>query len=245
MIPNSTQIYDRFAPYYRHYSEQKSRYLAAIDKLILENIEHPKSVLDIGCGDGVRGARLANKMSPDEFVMIDNSVNMISFASTFRSPVINIMKADIINNEFAKTHPNHFDTVLCLWNVFGHITESGKRLTALLNIKNVMKESGVLCIDISNRYNIAHYGFRSVLKNMWQDFTRPSKDSGNFSYEIDVGIEKIPSYCHFFNPNEFLNLCSGARLNIEKTFYVNYKTGNITNRFSGHILYFVKNKTPR
>lgn len=245
MIPNSTQIYDRFAPHYRHYSEQKSRYLSAIDTLILKNIEHPKIVLDIGCGDGVRGARLANKMSPDEFVMIDNSTKMVELANKFRSPIINIIKADIINNKFTKNRLNHFDAVLCLWNVFGHITAPHQRLDTLLNIRDVMKEDGVLCIDVSNRYNISHYGLKSVLKNIWQDITRPDQDNGIFSYEIDVGTEKIPSHCHFFSPREFPKLCNKAGLNIEKTFYVNYKTGNITNRFGGHALYFVKKKTPR
>lgn len=244
MIPNSTQTYNKFAPYYRHYSEQKSRYLAAIDELIIKYIKHFESVLDVGCGDGVRGAQLAQKMAPKEFVMIDNSANMISLAKRFESPIIKIVGVDIIDSNFVGTHKKHFDTVLCLWNVFGHITESDQRLTALLNIKSVMEEGGVFCIDISNRYNISHYGFRSVLKNMWQDFTCMNKDNGNFFYEIDVGAEKIPSYCHFFNPKEFPSLCDKAGLNIEKTFYVNYKTGEITNRFGGHILYFVK-KTPR
>lgn len=244
MIPNSTQIYNRFAPYYRHYSEQKSRYLATVDKLILKHGRNFGNVLDVGCGDGVRGAQLAQKMTPKEFVMTDNSTNMISLAKRFESLVIKIREIDINDGNFVEAHKKHFDTVLCLWNVFGHITESDQRLTALLNIQSLMKENGAFCIDISNRYNISHYGFQSVLKNMWQDFIHPNKNNGNFSYEIDVGTEKIPSYCHFFNPKEFPSLCDKAGLKIEKTFYVNYKTGEITNLFGGHIFYFVK-KTPK
>lgn len=244
MIPNSTQIYNKFAPYYRHYSEQKSRYLATIDELVQKNAGHFESVLDVGCGDGVRGARLAKEMTPREFIMIDSSANMISLAKKFENSTIKVMEIDIIDDNFVETHKKYFDTVLCLWNVFGHITESDQRLTALVNIKNMMKENGVLCIDISNRYNISHYGFRSVLRNIWQDLIHPSKDNGNFSYEINVGADKILSYCHFFNPNEFPSLCEEVGLRVEKTFYVNYKTGEMTNRFGGHILYFVK-KTPR
>jgi 2-polyprenyl-3-methyl-5-hydroxy-6-metoxy-1,4-benzoquinol methylase len=221
-----------------------SRYLAAIDELVVVHAKNSKYILDIGCGDGVRGQRLAEKIKPKKFMMVDSSVKMVELANRFRSDVIEVKKMDIADDNLNdKLQSNHFDAILCLWNVFGHITNLQERSRALLNIRKVLRENGVLLIDVSNRYNVAYYGIKSVLKNMLKDLFHPNDDNGNFSYTIDVGKEKIPSYCHFFTPSEFPHLCQEARLQIERKIYVNYTTGAITNLFGGHVFYVVKKKT--
>ncbi len=246
MPPTSSQIYDQFALYYRHYSERKSRYLDAVNGLIVSRAGQHKRVLDIGCGDGVRGVQVAKIIKSAKLLMLDNSEGMVSLASKFQDKNITVLKLDIADKKSVfELGQDNFDTIFCLWNVFGHIIPEQNRLQALANIRDILTGEGLLFVDVSNRYNVAHYGIKSVAVNMWNDFVHPDRDNGTFSYAIDIGTEKIKSHCHFFNPNEFPKLCKKAGLQVKETIYLNYATGAVTNHFSGHAFHVVKKKTHR
>lgn len=242
MHPTSNEIYDAFAPYYSSYSEKKSKYLKTVDSLILKNIVPiTHRVLDIGCGDGSRGAHLFSLMHASELLMIDSSKNMYELAKKFENKNIRVLRADISEPDLNSVLPrNHFDTVLCLWNVLGHITDYQKRIHALANIKKLMKSDAILFVDISNRYNISYYGWKIVAKNIWNDLLHPRHDNGTFGYTIDVGDKGVKSYCHFFNPREFRSMCDKVGFRIVKTFYVDYESGLITKTWlSGHMFYML------
>ncbi len=245
MHPSSNEIYDQFAPYYKHYSKNKSRYISAVDSLVLDHVPHARHVLDVGCGDGSRGVRLARAMSCKELMLVDSSKMMIDLANSFKGENIDVVRSDISLAEPGHRLPQrHFDVVLCLWNVLGHIADSSGRIQALLNIRESMTDQGKLLVDISNRYNVAYYGPKKVATNVLRNLLYYRTDNGDFAYTIDAGDIKINSYCHFFTPKEFPKLCKKAGLKIEKKMYVDYTDGSLTNILAGHIFYVVR-KDPK
>lgn len=235
--PISSQIYDAFAPYYRHYSKSKSRYLDSIDRLVISNLPaKTKKILDVGCGDGVRGVGLFAKSRADELWMIDESTEMYRLALIHKKENTKILQLDISNKSQASTLPSeYFDAVLCLWNVLGHITEYTKRVEAMSNIKKLLRKNGRLLFDVNSRHNISSYGLKIVGKNLWNDLMKPSSDNGNVECMIHANGCDIESYCHFFNPREIVQICKNVGLKIIKIIYVNYNTGEITNKWGGQI----------
>lgn len=239
-FPDSNETYDAFAPYYREYAKKKAKYLAAIDELILENLPtRTDSILDIGCGDGVRLAGLLQRISHKEVWAIDSSTEMLSLAE--KNVDAKILQADIGNSSIDKDLIRRFDVILCLWNVLGHVGGQETRGHAILNMSKALKENGRIYIDTNNRHNVSHYGIRTVLKNLMTDFVRPGRDNGTLPYEIRVTENKaIDAYSHFFNPGELLPLFSTSGLHPLKTRYVDYATGAIAGPWSGNIFYVLE-----
>jgi len=239
----SEKIYNEFAPYYRDYYNKKIAYIKSIDKLIIKNLPLRKElVLDVGCGDGVRGINLFKKIKAKKILMIDNSDEMIKLAKKFYNKKIEIKKIDIsIKNLKVK---EKFDIILCLWNVLGHIPDTNRRIIALKNMKQMLKKSGKIFIDVSNRYNIRYYSFKKVLKNFIKDFFKPNVENGDFNYKIKINNTKeINSLCHFFTPKEVKNLINISGLKIESEYFIDYINGKIRRFFfEGHLFYILVKK---
>lgn len=235
----SEELYDNFAPYFRSYSHKKSSYIKTVDKLILSNLPDQRGyIADVGSGDGVRGVYLFRKIKGDKLLMIDNSQNMVKLAERHKRKNIEIKKLDI-SKQLSREFKGKFDIVLCLWNVLGHIPSNKKRLQTLQNIKMMLKEDGKAFVDISNRYNVKHYGLNKVMYNISRDILHPSYTNGDFSYKIPIDDEiELDSTCHFFNPFEIRDLIKKAGFVIEKEFSINYSNGNIQRTFfEGHLFY--------
>ncbi|MFA4827373.1 MAG: class I SAM-dependent methyltransferase [Candidatus Shapirobacteria bacterium] len=231
---NSQAIYDEFAPFYRKYSKEKKEYIDTIDKIISDYCVKKTIIkmIDLGCGDGVRGKSLAQKIKPEVIKMVDNSEKMIERAKKLCG--VKIAEGDFSEKRWREK--DRYEVVICLWNVLGHISSYKKRLWALKNIRSVLAEEGVAFVDLSNRYNVKYYGWSKVWKNIKEDLKRPSYKNGNFKYLIDVGLKKIPSVCHFFNPWEMEKMIREAGLKIKKRYFINYENGKIEKYFwSGHI----------
>lgn len=238
---DSNTIYKAFAPYYRHFSEKKSNYIVKVDDLILTNLPTEcKTILDVGCGDGVRGKRLFERIRGSEILMIDSCPEMSNLAKKFElKPKISVVALDIAEPESLGGIPKgHFDIVLCLWNVLGHITDPHKRCSAIRNMADSLRPGGRILMDVSNRYNVAYYGLKIVAGNIIRDIVSPNPNNGTIFYKIRVTDNKeIDSYCHFFTPDEIPKLLSSLNLKIIKIIYVNYKTGKLARPWSGHIFY--------
>ncbi len=240
----SKDIYNKFAPYYKEYSQKKYKYLDAIDDLIIKNSQNGGRILDIGCGDGTRSINIFQKIKGNELWMIDNSREMINLAKKNSKEKIVVINEDISKKEI---YPNllekKFTTILCLWNVLGHIDNHQKMIQSLINIKKLLTKDGTFFIDISNRYNIFHYGIKSVTKNIINDRFYYHENNGIFNYKIKVANKEIDSSCYFFNPSEFPRMCNFANLKITKTHYINYKNGKFSHKLGGHFFYIVKNNS--
>jgi len=150
---SSKELYNKFAPYYRRYSKEKIAYINSVDKLILKNLPaRVGEVLDVGCGDGIRGVSLFKRIGGEKMLMIDSSDEMVKLAKKLTSQEIRVKRFDISLQK--PKLEGQFNIILCLWNVLGHIPSTSQRLTALENIKRVLGKSGKIYIDISNRYNL-------------------------------------------------------------------------------------------
>ncbi len=240
-MTTSEELYDKFAPHFRSYSKKKDLYLESIDRLVLNNLPKGKlNVLDVGCGDGVRGIRLFQKMKGQQLLMIDNSSEMVKLARKFENKVIKAERIDISAQRTKLT--DQYGIILCLWNVLGHIPSQKHRLRALINMKSLLREQGKIFIDISNRYNIAHYGLKKVANNIINDLFKPSPKNGDFSYKINIGYNKqLDSSCHFFSPFEIKNLTKTCELSIEKECFIDYATGKTKKSFfGGHLFYILR-----
>ncbi len=240
IFPTSNETYDAFAPHYREYSQKKTSYIKAVDAFILENLpRNTKSILDIGCGDGIRLESLLNKISFEQAWAVDSSSEMVALArSNTRAEVV---QADIGNSNIEVFVPIKFDVIFCLWNVLGHVDGYEARNRAILNMSEVLNVGGRIYIDVSNRYNIKHYGWRTVLKNLLTDCVHSNRDNGTFSYNIQVASDKsIVAHSHFFNPTELLPLFANADLHPIKTIYINYATGKKAGFWSGSMFYVLE-----
>lgn len=232
----SDKFFTEFALSYEEYASTKKSYLSTVNDFIKTETSAVKTIADIGSGDGKRGKMIAELLNVNDIIFFDNSDGMISLAKNI--PNANVEKSDIFNCEFKKD--KRFDIVLCLWNVLGHIEED-KRLIALKNIVSLVDSDGFIFLDVNNRYNIANYGIRSVIKNIIKDIFYPKKSNGDFNLIVDIKGVKIDTIVHIFSPFEIENLFKLAGLSILKRRIVDYKTGGIRKYFwEGQLVYKLK-----
>lgn len=241
-MTKSEIIYNRLAPYFRLYSKRKQLYLNSVDKIIIRSIDKKGThMLDVGAGDGLRGSKLFKNLGFKKIVSIDNSSEMVSLYK--RGFKRKIYKLDISSND-TMIVLDKFDVITCLWNVLGHISTQKKRLKALINMKKLLKGNGKIFIDVSNRYNIAYYGWLNVITNMIRDLIFHSERNGEFAYDLHINkLISIPSSNHFFTPYEMKALIEEAGLFIDRQLYINYSTGLIESTFlKGSLFYILKVK---
>jgi 2-polyprenyl-3-methyl-5-hydroxy-6-metoxy-1,4-benzoquinol methylase len=236
---NSKQLYDKFAPSYRGYSEKKEPYLKKIEEIISSwHFSRKNRVLDVGCGDGIRGIKIFKKAKFKAIDFIDSSEEMVKLCKkNTRMPSYTV---DISTGipDVLKT----YDAVLCLWNVMGHIPTEKKRQNALINMAKLLTKHGYLFMDISNRYNMNYYGYQTVLNNIKKDYQN-KHESGDVSYEITLeNGEKLPTSSHFFTSFEIEKLVNKAGLAIEKVYYIDYQNGTEVNSFFEGQLFYVLSK---
>ena len=191
-------FYTLFAKHYRAYASQRQVFLDVVDDFIKsESLPH-KSIIDIGSGDGKRAKCIADIMMAKNLTLVDNSQGMISLANKVNGA--DILLADISNSEFKSA--KKYDIVLCLWNVLGHIPSASRRLTAMINLKNLVSNGGFIFLDINNRYNISQYGFGEVVKNILKDLLMHNDCNGDFELGLNAAAGEIRTKVHLFAPFE-------------------------------------------
>lgn len=235
MTTQSSDFYTQFAPKYSTYAAGRKPYLARINQLIAERIVKGGQLLDVGAGDGERIEEIVRLVKhPIAVTALDDSPGMIQLLSKKSS--ITAVEASIASEHLPLTQS--FDTILCLWNVLGHIETSEQRLQALCNVANMLTPTGKLFLDVNNRYNVAHYGLRSVIRNATADWLRPSKSNGDFPLSIELGSGRLSTSVHIFAPWEIEYLLRSAGLQIVKRTVVNYATGQVVpSIFQGQLFY--------
>ncbi len=230
----STDFYTQFASEYDTYANEKRLYLAAIDAEIVARKKSCESMIDIGCGTGGRSLRLAEKLKVKDLTLIDQSEGMLSHIPA--KDAIHTICADLSRpgwNVQAKA-----DLVVCLWNVFGHIPTREGRLQALKNSASCMHSESILFLDVNNRYNAAHYGIFSVLRNIMTDFFRPFVNNGDYPLTISTSQGALQTTVHLFSPRELDPLFKEAGLVLQRCTAINYRTGKrAATFFGGQLLY--------
>jgi len=238
MIFTSEKFYTLFASSYCDYSLNKIVYISAVNKFIQEEALSLKSMVDVGSGDGKRGRLIGDILGIEKITLIDNSEGMIALAN-------NIEKADVVFEDISSLrfeNKNKYDLVSLLWNVLGHISSEGRIIT-LMNLAKLVNDGKSIFIDVNNRYNISHYGFPAVVKNILKDIFLSNKTNGDFNLKVITVNGEIETTVHIFNPFEIEKLIKLAGLKIEKRKIINYRSGKICKTiFGGQLVYKLSKK---
>lgn len=235
---DAATIYDAFAEKYRAYSETKSAYISAVDTLIAEQLNAGVgTMLDYGAGDGVRGAVLAERLSPEQFFQADISAEMVA-----RCEALGRAEGVFLVSDPKWSDPlPPLDTVVSLWNVLGHLPNTKARRDLLADLHALMAPGARLCIDVNNRHYIG-YGRWTSLGRRMVDALRPDYRRGDtkFTWKID-GVD-YPASGHFFTPAEMRDLLETAGFKIEQKVSVDYQTGAVSAALTRGQLFYVARK---
>lgn len=223
---NSQQLYDQFAPHYEGYTRERVAYITAVDILVVEHATATTtvpSVVDVGSADGMRIASLAPQLHASRVVLIDDSAKMCALAK-MNTP-FQVWQADVAASTYVD-RGERFTVVLCLWNVLGHVVEKKRRNAAFAHLAQLCNDNGYVYLDVNNRFNLAQYGWRIFLRNVWSELVSPRIREGSVACKIAVSSELVlDSRCHFYAPWEVRKLARAAGLQVERLYYIDYRTG--------------------
>ena len=221
--------YDAFAPYYKSYSEARSRYLRKIESIIISRASGADSLLDVGAGDGARALRIAQAAGIARVVLVEPSKAMR--AQCPDSAEVWPCSA----SEIPDTAPQ-FPLITCLWNVLGHIRGSEQRLGVLARLKRRLIPGGTIFLDVTHRYNAASYGWTRTLARVVHDIF--SQKHGDVIVSWPANGQPIRTQGHVFTHAEMKQLFRSSGLDIVARWVIDYETGD-ERRFStsGNLLY--------
>src|SRR5277367_3727232 len=139
--------YDRIAPVFATLAEQRKPYLDSIDRIVIAEISPgSRSLLDVGAGDGIRSRRIAQSRGISELALLEPSVAMQRNGPVDTSPVntsVRTMRAEDLHLLEAK-----FETIACLWNVLGHISQPADRVEVLRQFARLLAPQGKIFVDV-------------------------------------------------------------------------------------------------
>ncbi|MGH9441847.1 MAG: class I SAM-dependent DNA methyltransferase [Thermoanaerobaculia bacterium] len=215
--------YDRIAGDFNAELETRRAYVSAVDDLLVAvatRLGSP-SLLDVGCGNGARLEEILARI-PMRAHAIDVSPRMVALA---RARGIDAREADIASSQMdAALSSLRVDLVSALWNVLGHIPSREERLTALRNMRSLLRPGGRIFFDVNNRYNAADYGWTPAIRNWVRDRIRP-KGAGDFLVSRPVSGAPTGTVTHLFCLREVIELCRASGLAPTEIHFVGYARG--------------------
>ncbi len=236
---SSNEFYDALAASYEASRIERQAYLYSIENLAIDAINDlgvgsPK-ILDIGCGDGVRGIHVAQATN-GQLKSVDAAPQMVAAASKVNP---NSYVLDIGAKEFDPTM-HQSDVALMFWNVLGHVPKDN-RLQALKNVYDLLGENGRIILDVNNQFNAAQYGTETALRNRTAIAMQDPSHTGDFAASRNVDGEKVSTPSHIFYTEEIVSLLQQAGFNATVR-YVNYETGQLTDEENGQIFLVASKK---
>ncbi len=247
-MPNKTQneiylepvaAYDRIAPEFARLSERRRSYLDRIDQLVISHIPPgSRTLLDVGAGDGIRAARIAQARGVEELTLLEPSAEMRRYWPAGIQGWA--MRAEELHRQHAQ-----FDVITCLWNVLGHIFPSRSRAELLRQFARLLAPKGLLFIDVNHRYNARHYGTAATLLRLVRDRVLSNESTGDVIAHWEVGGIKYATNGHVFTHGEFCRLLPTTGLTMVKRLIVDYATGEIRrSKFGGNLFYVLQRTAP-
>jgi Methyltransferase domain len=229
--------YDLIAPAFQGISDRRRAYLDAVDASVISKIPKPaRSLLDVGAGDGRRGLKIGAVAGIREITLAEPSSRMRALipegCETWDAAIQDLPPSS-----------QRFDCILCLWNVLGHVPSSEQRLATLKNLAHFCSGSGVIFVDVLNRYNIAECGLLRVAGRWLRDTLLPSEENGDVDVTWTTNENEVRARGHVFTAKETAELFDTAGLSVRERIVADYRTGQqrrwIT---SGNPLYVLRPK---
>lgn len=220
--------YSLLAPHYRNISEQRKRYIDAVDSLILSHSPNPvSSVLDVGAGDGVRGLNLARALRAGIVTLCEPCAEM---AGLCRKNASAFPGADVLECEALAlaTLSVRYSVILCLWNVLGHVSCTAERVRVLIILRQHLAAGGVIFLDVNNRHNASAYGASRVWWRRIADALLFDEKKGDATYVTHVDGANVSSMGHLFIPKEMNRLFFESDLSVRRCWAVDYRSGAIS-----------------
>jgi SAM-dependent methyltransferase len=219
----SREYYDRLSDAYEGELRGRAAYIHAVDKLVIDCCREVRAVtiLDVGCGNGSRLENILRQTAATG-TGVDESPRM---AAAARARGLDAYALDIAAPLPAGSlQTEHFDIVIALWNVLGHIPSHAARVAALRNMRLLLRPGGMLLFDVNNRYNAGHYGWRAAARNWLYDrFT--ASHSGDFLVRRSIGGMETATTVRVFSLREVRALCREAGLQPVRTHFISYRSG--------------------
>jgi ubiquinone/menaquinone biosynthesis C-methylase UbiE len=181
------------------------------EKIIFDKfLKTHHKILDIGCGAG-RTTIPLYKQGYKDIIGIDISSTAIANAKKLAKSQeldINFLQQDVLNLNFKE---NEFDGAIFSFNGLFCIPNHKNRLSALLEIKRVLKPNAPLIFTAHNRELLKMFTshFRQE-KKLWQEKLQDKRlhDFGDLIVESDDGAE--PLFLHMPTHNQVLELIEQA-----------------------------------
>jgi SAM-dependent methyltransferase len=234
-VKKSSDYYNDIADNYRQISEQRKSYLDAIDEHIIDyskNKLNDINYLDIGAGDGFRSLKIAKGIKAKKTVLLDNSDQIL--AKIESKDHVELVTNSILEFE----SPIKFNLITCLWNVLGHVGDFQDRKNVFVKVETLLSEQGVFIFDVNNRYNIAHYGNKNVMRNLTLDHQK-SERAGWFTLNENGALTDV--YVH--SPFDLESYLKDLNLEVAKVEYIDYSSGEKkATFFEGQLLYYITKK---
>lgn len=229
-------MYEALAPHYREYSGTKAAYLEAIDQIILAGIpQGARSMLDVGAGDGVRAARIAQSANISRLVLAEPNQAMAELCRQQQG-----LEVWEVSAEDLPQTDERFDVITCLWNVLGHVPDRRSRMVALQNMARLLSPEGAVFFDVNNRYNASSYGWMKIAARIVVDALSPSDRRGDAQFVLELDGRLIPGMGHLFTPAEVAQLLRDSSLRFRRRCVVDYRTGSLRRTvLGGQLLYEV------
>jgi len=213
--------YNKLANSYDEKSLNRLNYLESIDSLIKDYLIMDYNLLDVACGTGKRISKLTAGLNLT-IHGCDISPNMVDIAKT---NIDNVTLQDMCNLNYKDAE---FDVLTCLFNGFGCLDTKDKRIKALKQFNRVLKNDGILFIDVLNFYLL----------------TEPFEPGGDKFFKLNIDDEVIDGYVHGFTWREMKELLNEAGFEIDKEYIVDYKTGEVNEEHwdnkEGQLFYICK-----
>lgn len=232
LIEDSLNFYNSFkGSTLDEYRKKHKSYFDHVDRIIIDRIllnNKRSSLLDIGCGDGVRAKNISGLTGIESTLLIDNCQNMVDICNAFSGLACKkcLNSNAIISDAESFNFNKKFDVILCLANLLGHLNNVQ---ACINNIFNHLSEGGIAFVEVNNKYHVGKYGLLNVLKNIFGDLLRTH--SGKFK------IVSFDSYVYLHNPFE---LDSKMRCFAYEKFFIN--NNGYSNMFNGNLLYVLKKR---
>ena len=226
--------YDRIAPQYRELTRKRRAYLDAVDAAILRRVPPgAAALLDVGAGDGRRALRIAERAGIGRVVLAEPSSGM----RTLIPPGVEVWDTRMeklpekLPEELLPESAVKFGVVLCLWNVLGHVPARELRVEGLKNLRRLC--SGLIFLDVINRYNMAECGIGVVV----QRFLSPA--SGDVLVRWKTSEGDVETWGHVFTAGEMQGMLREAGLRVVERVVLNYRTGRRSGWVGGGNLFYV------